>query len=147
MSTLYVILTVALVFMAIGIIALVLLQKGKGADAGAAFGSGASGTVFGARGTGNFLSRATAVLATLFFVNCLALAYLSGQRGGSESLLEQEAGQSQQGPAQALPAENTEDPLPVPESGFESGGDAGNETLDQLPAVDQPAEGGDGQGQ
>ena len=144
MSTLYVVLTVALVFMAIGIIALVLLQKGKGADAGAAFGSGASGTVFGARGTGSFLSRATAVLATLIFANCLALAYLSGQQGGSESLLEQEAGQTEQGPAQALPAEDIEDPLPLPESA----GDSRDESLDQLPAVDQPAEeGGDGEGQ
>jgi len=143
MSTLYVILTVALVFMAIGIIALVLLQKGKGADAGAAFGSGASGTVFGSRGTGSFLSRATAVLATLFFANCLALAYLSGQQGGGGSLLEQEAGETEQGPAQALPVENTEDPLPVPESAGEEEGAA----LDQLPAVDPPAEGGDGRGQ
>ena len=147
MSTLYVMLTVALVFMAIGIIALVLLQKGKGADAGAAFGSGASGTVFGARGTGNFLSRATAVLAALFFINCLALAYLSGQQGGGESLLQQDTGTTEQGPAQALPAETTDDPLPVPDSDFDSGGDAGDENLDQLPAVDQPAEGGDGQGQ
>ncbi len=145
MSTLYVILTVALVFMALGIIALVLLQKGKGADAGAAFGSGASGTVFGARGTGSFLSRATAVLATLFFANCLALAYLSGQQGGSESLLEQEAGQTEEGPARALPAGETEDPLPLPES--EPAGDAGDESLDQLPAVDQPAAGGEGDGQ
>jgi preprotein translocase subunit SecG len=53
------------------IIVLVLLQRGKGADAGAAFGAGASGTVFGARGSGSFLSRATAVCATLYFVTSL----------------------------------------------------------------------------
>ncbi len=88
MSTLYIGLTIALVFIAIGLIALVLLQKGKGADAGAAFGAGASGTVFGARGSTNFLSRTTAILACLFFANCLALAYLSAQRGGPESLLD-----------------------------------------------------------
>jgi preprotein translocase subunit SecG len=74
---------------ALSIIALVLLQRGKGADAGAAFGAGASGTVFGARGSGSFFSRATAVLATAFFASSLTLAYLSSQRGGEqESLLE-----------------------------------------------------------
>ncbi|WP_445971497.1 preprotein translocase subunit SecG [Candidatus Thiothrix phosphatis] len=69
-----------------GIIVLVLMQQGKGADAGAAFGSGASGTVFGARGSANFLSRATAILATVFFLNSITLAFLaSGQtiKGGS----------------------------------------------------------------
>ena len=61
------------------IIVLVLLQRGKGADAGAAFGAGASGTVFGARGSGSFFSRATAVCATAFFVTSLTLAYLTSQ--------------------------------------------------------------------
>jgi preprotein translocase subunit SecG len=77
---------------ALGIIALVLLQRGKGADAGAAFGAGASGTVFGSRGSGSFFSRATAVLATAFFASSLTLAYLSSQRSdGPESLLEDAA--------------------------------------------------------
>ncbi|MEL7537536.1 MAG: preprotein translocase subunit SecG [Pseudomonadota bacterium] len=88
MSTLYVTLTIVLVFVSIALIALVLLQKGKGADAGAAFGAGASGTVFGARGSTNFLSRSTALLATVFFVVCLALAYLSADRSGPGSLLD-----------------------------------------------------------
>ncbi len=88
MSTMYVALTVLLVFVSIAMIALVLLQKGKGAEAGAAFGAGASGTVFGARGSTNFLSRSTAVLATVFFLNCLALAYLGTQRTTPESVLE-----------------------------------------------------------
>ena len=65
------------VLLSLGLIALVLLQRGKGADMGAAFGAGASGTVFGARGAANFLTRATAVLATVFFVNSLVLAYLA----------------------------------------------------------------------
>lgn len=65
------------VLLAVGLIALILLQRGKGADMGAAFGAGASGTVFGARGSANFLSRSTAVLATVFFVNSLFLAYLA----------------------------------------------------------------------
>ena len=63
-----------------GIILLVLLQHGKGADMGAAFGSGASGSLFGATGSANFLSRATAVLATVFFVTSLALAYIASSK-------------------------------------------------------------------
>ncbi len=73
------ILTIVHLFLALGIVGLVLIQHGKGADAGAAFGSGASATVFGAQGSGNFLSRATAIFATLFFVTSIALAYFSSQ--------------------------------------------------------------------
>ena len=62
---------------ALGIIGLVLLQHGKGADMGAAFGSGASGSLFGATGSANFLSRATATLAAIFFLTSLGLAYLA----------------------------------------------------------------------
>lgn len=65
---------------AVGIVALVLLQHGKGADVGAAFGSGASGSLFGATGSANFLSRTTAVLATLFFLTSLGLTYLSSKK-------------------------------------------------------------------
>jgi len=75
-------------FLAIGLVGLILIQHGKGADMGAAFGSGASATVFGSAGAGNFLSRATAVLATLFFVTSLALAYFAMQTGESESVME-----------------------------------------------------------
>jgi preprotein translocase subunit SecG len=62
------------------IVGLVLLQRGKGADAGAGFGAGASGTVFGARGSASFLSRMTATLAALFFASSLTLAYLGGKK-------------------------------------------------------------------
>src|SRR5581483_6070967 len=65
---------------ALGIIGLVLLQHGKGADMGAAFGSGASGSLFGATGSANFLSRATAILATIFFVTTLALTYIGSYK-------------------------------------------------------------------
>ncbi|CAN7448307.1 preprotein translocase subunit SecG [Trinickia sp. LjRoot230] len=65
---------------ALGIIGLVLLQHGKGADMGAAFGSGASGSLFGATGSANFLSRTTAVLAAVFFVTTLALTYLGSYK-------------------------------------------------------------------
>lgn len=68
------------VLVAIGIITLVLLQHGKGADMGAAFGSGASGSLFGATGSANFLSRTTAILATLFFLTSLGLTYFANQK-------------------------------------------------------------------
>jgi len=64
------------VFCAVAIIALVLFQRGKGADAGAGFGAGASGTVFGARGAGTALSRTTAILAAMFMITSLSLAYM-----------------------------------------------------------------------
>ena len=69
---------------ALGMIGLILVQHGKGADMGAAFGSGGSGSLFGASGSANFLSRTTAVLATVFFVCTLALAYL-GTHGPADS--------------------------------------------------------------
>ncbi len=69
---------------AAGVIGLVLLQHGKGADMGAAFGSGASGSLFGASGSANFLSRATGALATLFFLTSLGLTYFSTQKQGPE---------------------------------------------------------------
>ena len=65
------------VITAIIIVVLILLQKGKGADMGSAFGAGASGTMFGSKGSANFLSRSTAVLATIFFITSLTLAYLN----------------------------------------------------------------------
>ncbi len=65
---------------ALGVIGLVLLQHGKGADMGAAFGSGASGSLFGATGSANFLSRTTAILAAVFFITTLALTYLGSYK-------------------------------------------------------------------
>ena len=74
---------------ALGMIGLILIQHGKGADMGASFGSGSSGSLFGASGSANFLSRSTAGLATVFFVTTLALAYLSNARPvSSGSVLE-----------------------------------------------------------
>ena len=86
------------VLVAAGIITLVLLQQGKGADAGAAFGSGASGTVFGARGSASFLTRCTAVLAALFFASSLGLAILGDTRQTDGSFMD-----------------NTESESPVPD--------------------------------
>jgi preprotein translocase subunit SecG len=70
------------------IIVLVLIQRGKGADAGTGFGAGASGTVFGSRGSSSFFSRATGILATLFFATSLSLAYFATQAPAPESILE-----------------------------------------------------------
>jgi preprotein translocase subunit SecG len=93
---------VAHVGIALLIIGLVLLQRGKGADAGTGFGAGASGTVFGARGSATFFSRATGVLATLFFATSLALAYLATQQTAPRSLLE------------GAPVPQSEAPAPTP---------------------------------
>jgi preprotein translocase subunit SecG len=82
------ILVVLHLMLAIGIVTLVLLQHGKGADAGAAFGSGASATVFGAKGSASFLSRATAIMATLFFVSSMALAYFASQTSEQQGLMD-----------------------------------------------------------
>ncbi|MCP4488848.1 MAG: preprotein translocase subunit SecG [Gammaproteobacteria bacterium] len=81
-------LLIAQVILSICLIVLILMQHGKGADAGAAFGSGASSTVFGARGSGNFLSKATGILATLFFLVCMALAYMASHRNTDGSAVE-----------------------------------------------------------
>ena len=105
----YTILVVIQVLVAVGLIGLVLLQQGKGADAGAAFGSGASGTVFGARGSANFLSRTTAWLAAAFFVVSLMLGYVLHGRVASTSVVERAA--SAGAPA-ATPA-----PTPAPQQG------------------------------
>lgn len=88
MENLNALLLVAQVLLSISLIALVLLQHGKGADAGAAFGSGASATVFGAKGSGNFLTKATSIVAALFFATCLSLAYLASNREGPDSIME-----------------------------------------------------------
>ena len=96
----YTVLVVVQVLAAMGVIGLVLIQHGKGADAGAAFGSGASGTVFGARGSANFLTRATAICATIFFVVSLSLAYLVQARRAPDTIID--SVQKQAAPAPAV---------------------------------------------
>lgn len=85
---LYQIIIVIHILLGIGIIGLVLMQQGKGADAGAAFGSGASGSVFGAQGSASFLSRTTAIFASLFFMTSLGLAFLSGYHGKKTDIMD-----------------------------------------------------------
>jgi len=89
------------IIVSLSIITLVMLQQGKGADMGAAFGSGASGTVFGARGSGSFFTRATGILAMVFFINCLLIAspLIRNRETAPESIAEQiekQAAQRQQ---------------------------------------------------
>ena len=83
------------ILVAIAIIGLVLMQHGKGADMGAAFGSGASGSLFGATGSANFLSRATGILAAIFFVTSLTLAYIGSSKPKTTGSLMQKPVQSQ----------------------------------------------------
>ena len=113
------------VLLAIGVIGLVLIQHGKGADAGAAFGSGASATVFGARGSASFLTRATTVLAGLFFVTSLVLFYLAAHRErtvrsvtDSPSVVEEAAPATSGDLPGGVDSETLEPaPLPAPEAG------------------------------
>ncbi|HET7204009.1 MAG TPA: preprotein translocase subunit SecG [Steroidobacteraceae bacterium] len=135
--------TLAVVFhvlLAVAIVGLVLLQRGKGADAGAGFGAGASGTVFGSRGSASFLSRTTAVLATLFFLTSLGLSYLFSQQKQPTSVfdtLQQEAPapvapQSQPGLMPALPETRAPEQAPA----------ANGAQAPEAPAQQEPAPAG-----
>jgi preprotein translocase subunit SecG len=112
------VLIVVHLFLAIGLVGLVLIQHGKGADMGAAFGSGASASVFGSAGAGNFLSRTTGILAALFFITSLALAYYAMQVGERESVIDGAAApaavEQVEMPAADAPAVDTDVPV-VPE--------------------------------
>lgn len=81
----YEILLIVLLLDSIALVGLILLQQGKGADMGASFGAGASATLFGSSGSGNFMSRTTAVLAAIFFAICLTLSYISSKPKTSNS--------------------------------------------------------------
>ena len=132
MTTMQQVVLIGHTLIALLIILLVLLQRGKGADAGAGFGAGASGTVFGARGSSSFFSRATAILATAFFVSSLTLAYLSSQRTtGPTSLLDEAPAVEQE--AEAVPLEEGEVEVPLPGSVEEPA----EEAMDALPSLDE----------
>ncbi len=90
---------------AVGVIGLVLLQHGKGADMGAAFGSGSAGGLFGASGAANFLSRSTAVLAAVFFTTSLLLTWYSGHGTDGKSIMQQPATVLPAGPAGTVPTQ------------------------------------------
>ena len=101
------------VLLALMIIGLVLLQRGKGAEAGAGFGSGASGTVFGARGTSTLFSKLTAVFAGLFFVTSLSLAYLGSHTPAQPTSVLERAAQAA-APSKGPPPAITPSPTPAP---------------------------------
>jgi preprotein translocase subunit SecG len=96
------------------IVGLVLIQRGKGADAGAGFGAGASGTVFGARGSATFFSKATAVIATLFFVTSLALTYVAAKPAEAPKSLVESVPTEQPAAPGPTPAPLGQDEVPVP---------------------------------
>jgi len=101
------------VIAAIGVIGLVLLQHGKGADMGAAFGSGSSGSLFGASGSANFLSRSTAVLAAVFFLTSMGLTYMISHKPKVSSVMDVPAAEQPVSPppaAQDKPPENVPAP-------------------------------------
>ncbi len=109
------------VALSIAVIGLVLIQHGKGADAGAAFGSGASSTVFGARGAGSFLTRATTILAVCFFATSIALFYMAANRdAGSGSVTD---GLVIEAPAD-VPSVSADDDVPAAPAGEASTTDA-----------------------
>jgi preprotein translocase subunit SecG len=117
------------------IIILVLLQRGKGADAGAAFGAGASGTVFGSRGSSSFFSRATAILATAFFASSLTLAYMSSQRATAPGSLLEDATPIE-APIEAGPIDGEDQPIDgLGADGLPSLDDA--EPAEESPAIEE----------
>jgi preprotein translocase subunit SecG len=126
------------VLLATGIVALVLLQQGRGADAGAAFGSGASGTVFGAQGSATFLTRLTAVLASLFFATSLGLAVVGDTRESSEGFMDAPA--VKQVPTDLPPAQVETAPAAVSDMPEVPSGNAGSANR-ELPAAEPVLDG------
>ncbi|SFH95510.1 preprotein translocase subunit SecG [Collimonas sp. OK307] len=119
MNTVFNIIVIVQVLSALTIIGLVLLQHGKGADMGAAFGSGASGSLFGATGSSNFLSKSTGLAAAIFFIATLTLVYLGNHRSAvTGGVMENLPAASAPAPAAAIPATSAE---PVAASAAASG--------------------------
>ena len=132
-----IILLVLHVILSLGIITLVLLQKGAGASAGAAFGGGGGGgSVFGATGASNFLSKSTAIFATAFFMNSIALAYLASNRDVQiDSVID-----ALTAPAIEAPADPADPAVPVPELDVPVAADA---PVDSVEEGDVPAPAGE----
>lgn len=128
-------LMIAQVLSALGVIVLVLMQHGKGADMGAAFGSGSSGSLFGATGSANFLSRTTGLLATVFFVCTLALAMLANQRPEAPGSIMQGV------PTQPAPPVLPAQPSDIPPASGGAGQPATGVPATGVPATGQPGAG------
>lgn len=111
----YQVIIVIHIILGLAIIGLILMQQGKGADAGATFGGGASGSVFGAQGAASFLSRTTAILATLFFITSLGLAWLGGHKNATVSdIMSGAAVEKEPADLSLPPVGGTNAPKPVP---------------------------------
>ena len=124
METLQTLLFVLQVLVALALIGFILIQHGKGADAGAAFGSGASSTVFGSSGSGNFMTRATTILALVFLVNSLGLSYIATQRARQETSLINDDTPTLPMQLPTAPTENTVVPaVPVDDAAADTGSD------------------------
>ena len=133
MDILLVLVLIVHVLTALGIIGLVLLQHGKGADMGAAFGSGASGSLFGATGSANFLSRTTAVLAAVFFLTSLGLAYIASHRPKQSAGVMDSVKEQPSTPVPAAPATSEQKPAtPAVESAGKAG-DSANSKANEVP--------------
>ena len=112
------------VFTALAICGLVLLQHGKGADVGAAFGGGASGSIFGATGSANFLSRATAILAAVFFLSSMGLTYFSSKKTEHKGVMATQPVPAKPGPLQAPPGTAGQPAITVEPGGQDPGSKA-----------------------
>ena len=122
---------------AVALVVMVLLQQGKGADMGASFGSGASGSLFGASGSANFLSRTTAILATIFFITSLLLTYLSSRQHTAVGVMQTQMPLQMQVPLpKALPTMKPAVPVPVsapPAEGSKSATSNGQSKAGEIP--------------
>ena len=132
------------VLAALGLIVMVLLQQGKGADAGASFGSGASQTVFGSAGSSNFLTRSTAVLAAVFFITSLTLAWMARHNSSQQNVLPaleqtQSGGTGDAGQSSA-PAAPSASPAPVKPSGDGAPAAGSSSDVPQVPSADNAAQ-------
>jgi len=118
----YQVIIVIHVLLGLGIIGLIMIQQGKGADAGASFGVGASGSVFGSQGAGSFLTRTTGIFATLFFSTSLGLAVLNGAQSGNQDIMAEQPAEKTETPAiPNVDAAKPEQTVPVvPETKIET---------------------------
>ncbi len=141
--TLYEILLIVYLIVAIMLIVAVLLQQGKGAEMGASFGAGGSNTVFGASGSGNFMTRTTAVLATAFFVISLTIGSITANRETKGSDFE-----NLEAPGLAIPDQSIENSVPISEQVPESADvPVTNSDVPQTEEASEPAEGGEAEGE
>ena len=104
------------VLVALAVVGLVLIQHGKGADVGAAFGGGASGSLFGSTGSANFLSRATAILATVFFLTSMGLTYFSSRKTENKGVMSQQSEPAKAGQLPGAPPAGKEPAAPAQQS-------------------------------